>query len=258
MNVLITGGNGYIAKSIYDALKDKYNITTITRQDFNLTNYAETWKFFTNKYFDVVIHTAVVGGSRLVADKSDVLDCNLQMYYNLLACKDHYNKFIHFGSGAEEHNPNGYYGFSKRVIAESIRFKQNFYNIKIYGVFDENELPTRFIKASLMNYINKQAILVHEDKKMDFFYMKDLITLVDHHIKTDASKLYHASYCSYLQSYSLVDIANMINELSDYKVGILVGQKQIKDYISSYNAGYSLDYVGLKKGIIEVYNKLKI
>jgi dTDP-4-dehydrorhamnose reductase len=30
MNLLITGGNGYIAKSLYDSLKNEYNITKIT------------------------------------------------------------------------------------------------------------------------------------------------------------------------------------------------------------------------------------
>ena len=35
-------------------LKDKYNITCITRQDFDLTDSFETLKYFSNKYFDIV------------------------------------------------------------------------------------------------------------------------------------------------------------------------------------------------------------
>ena len=58
MKILITGGNGYIAKSIYSSLSSKYDITTVTRQDFDLTCWASTYKFFYNKTFDVVIHTA--------------------------------------------------------------------------------------------------------------------------------------------------------------------------------------------------------
>jgi dTDP-4-dehydrorhamnose reductase len=49
MNILITGGNGYVAKSIYSALHTKYNITTITRQDFDLTDSFETLKYFSDK-----------------------------------------------------------------------------------------------------------------------------------------------------------------------------------------------------------------
>ena len=38
MNVLITGGNGYIAKSITARLKNDHVVTSISRQDFDLTN----------------------------------------------------------------------------------------------------------------------------------------------------------------------------------------------------------------------------
>ena len=46
MNILITGGNGYIAKSLYNALKDKYNVTSISRDNFDLTNSEATRIFF--------------------------------------------------------------------------------------------------------------------------------------------------------------------------------------------------------------------
>ena len=93
MKILITGGNGYVAKSLYKALKNTYNVTCITRQDFDLTDSFETTEFFSNKYFDIVIHTAVVGGSRLKHEDSSIIDQNLQMYYNLLSCKSKYNKY---------------------------------------------------------------------------------------------------------------------------------------------------------------------
>ena len=100
MRILITGGKGYIAKSLYNNLKDKYEITTISRDDFDLTDMLATNQFFKNKYFDVVIHCAVIGGSRLKKDGWDVLDKNLIMYYNLLQFRRHYTRLIHFGSGA--------------------------------------------------------------------------------------------------------------------------------------------------------------
>ena len=95
--ILITGGNGYIAKSLYNSLKDKYDITCITRQDFDLTAFQLMNEFFQNKYFDVVIHCAVQGGSRLKTESYKDMDVNLASYYNLLQHKPHYNKLIHFG-----------------------------------------------------------------------------------------------------------------------------------------------------------------
>jgi nucleoside-diphosphate-sugar epimerase len=256
MNVLITGGNGYVAKSLYNALKEKYDITLITRKDFDLIDSFETLKFFSNKYFDVVIHTAAVGGSRLTPENSSIIDQNLQMYYNLLSCKNKYNKFIYFGSGAEIHNSESPYGLSKKVIAKSISEIENFYNIRIFGVFDENEWETRFIKTCIKKYLNKESMLV-QDKKMSFFYMKDLITLVDYHIQTPSTSLLKESNCAYITSVSLLDIANFINKLDDYKVPIYVDTQIGKDYESNFNAPYDLKYIGLEQGIIETYNKIK-
>jgi nucleoside-diphosphate-sugar epimerase len=255
MKILITGGNGYVAKSLYNALKEKYNITLITRQDFDLTNSKAVNTWFEDKYFDIVIHTAVVGGSRLKPEDSSIMDQNLQMYYNLLSCKDKYNKFIHFGSGAETYLDTPY-GWSKNIIYKSLLEKDNFYNIRIFGIFDENEWETRFIKTCIKKYINKEPMLV-QDKKMSFFYMQDLIILVDHHIQTPSSSLIKESNCAYINSTSLLDIANIINELDDYKVPIYVDTQIGKDYESNYNAPYGLKYIGLKQGIIETYNKLK-
>jgi GDP-L-fucose synthase len=254
MNVLITGGNGYIAKSLYNALKNKYNIICITRQDFDLTAFQAMNNFFQNKYFDVVIHCAVQGGSRLKKDSYKDMDVNLAMYYNLLQHKPHYDKLIHFGSGAEVFNSEHPYGLSKKIIANSTSEIDNFYNIRIFGVFDENELDTRFIKSNIKRYLNKEDIIIYQNKLMDFFYMPDLVTLVNYYIKEN--HLPKVAECSYKEKYSLLDIANLINNLSDHKVSI----KQL-DFIegNSYigNTFKELNYIGLEKGIQEIYNILK-
>lgn len=257
MKILITGGNGYIAKSLHTAFEDVYEVTSINRKDANLTSYKDLHKFLKGKYFDVVLHTAVSGGSRLKTDTDKDLDNNLAMYYNLLQHRKHYGKLISFGSGAEEYAPTTPYGLSKRVIARSIFEQDNFYNIKIFAVFDENELDTRFIKANLIRYINKQPMMIDAHMKMTFFYMKDLVTLVKHHIQSRGTALRTESYCSYCNQYTLREIIDMINELDDYKVPVYMTQEFAEDYVSNHNAGYGLPYVGFKKGLQEVYIKLK-
>ena len=256
MKILITGGNGYIAKSIYNKLKDKHDITLITRNDFDLTNSRATNSFFDKKYFDVLIHTAIVGGSRLKQDDEHVLDDNLIMYYNLLMNKGNYGKFISLGSGAELLMKDTPYGLSKHVIKESILNKSNFYNIRIFGVFDENELDTRFIKANIKRYINNEPMMI-QNKRMSFFYMDDLIMLINHYITSNSGSLITESNCSYITSTSLLDIANIINELDNHKVPIYMDTQVSEDYESKLNAPYGLNYIGLKQGIKNVYNKLK-
>ena len=50
MKILITGGNGYVAKSLFKALSNKYKVTSITRKDFDLTNKEETAEWFKGKF----------------------------------------------------------------------------------------------------------------------------------------------------------------------------------------------------------------
>jgi UDP-glucose 4-epimerase len=256
LKILITGGKGYIASSLYQALKSNYEIVCITRDDFDLTDSSETNKFFKDNYFDVVIHTAVKGGSRLKREDTTVVDDNLRMYYNILHNKSHYGKLIHFGSGAEVYAADTPYGLSKKIIADSMLEMDDFYNLRIYAVFDENELDSRFIKASIKRYINKEPIQIHQDKYMSFFYMKDLIKVVEYYITNTGMQ--KQLDCCYSHIYTLSAIANMINSLSDYQVEII---KQESDAGNGYYGMNSqrpnIDYLGVEYGIKEVYNKLK-
>jgi nucleoside-diphosphate-sugar epimerase len=255
MNILITGGNGYIAKNLYEGLQDTHNVTSISRNDFDLTNREHTDKFFQDKYFDVVIHTAIAGGSRLRKDTEDVLDQNLIMYYNLLANESKFKKFINIGSGAELFAQQDPYGLSKHVINYSMKNKTNFYNVRIFAVFDENELESRFIKSSIIKYLNDQPIEIHQDKLMDFFYMEDLITLMKYCISAD--DLPKEINCSYRNIYHLKDIAKIINTLDESMVPIKIVNKKIGTNYTGTFSNLGIDYVGLEQGIKNVYNKLK-
>ena len=149
MKILITGGNGYVAKSIYKALAGKHQIDSISRADFDLRSSRLTDLWFKDKEYDAVIHTAVKGGSRLVLDEASTIDDNLKMYNNLSKNSNRFKKLIHFGSGAEVYAGSTPYAISKRMISNLIEKKDNFYNLRIFAVFDENELETRFINSNV-------------------------------------------------------------------------------------------------------------
>jgi nucleoside-diphosphate-sugar epimerase len=255
MRILITGANGYIGKSLHNALKDKYDVTAVTRSGFDLTDAVALSKFFESRQpFDTVLHCAASTNSKDM--NWSIADINLTMYYNLLKFKQYYSKLIHFGSGAETHFPDTPYGYSKKVIAKSILHQDNFYNIKIFGVFDENELDTRFIKANIKRYINKEPIEIHEVKFMDFFYMQDLIKVVEYYInEKEPPKEFDCVYSK--SSYTLFGLAILINKLDDYEVEVVYGNRNGDDYISKYRSELPIELIGLEQGIKNVYNKLK-
>lgn len=255
IKILITGANGYIGSSLYRALKDKYDVTIFNRQKCDLTNSVNTNFYFKYTWFDVVIHCAVEGGSRLQEDSWTAMDSNLKMYYNLLQNRKSFGKLIHFGSGAEFAQDDKPYGFSKKVISKSIQTQDEFYNLRIYAVFDELELDRRFIKSNLKRYINKENMCIHQNKYMDFFYMQDLIKLVDHYIlNNDLPKQVD---CTYGDIKSLKQICEFVNTLDDYKVDIQYEQTGLTKGYVGFNKSLELDYIGLEQGIINTYNKLK-
>lgn len=256
MNILITGGNGYIGKSLATHLSGGHSVTAISRTDFDLSSSSDTMHWFKTKFFDVVIHTAISGGSRLRADGADVLDNNLRMYYNLLENRGSYGKLISLGSGAELMHRESMYGLSKHVIRTSILGQDNFYNIRIYGLFDENELPTRFIKANIARYIAKNPMVILQDRYMDFFYMQDFYKVITYYLDAvDAPREYN---CCYEVTPRLSDIASVINTMDNYTVDIAVTTPSLS---TAYSAGYPrkllpLNFVGLDAGIRAVYTTL--
>ena len=270
MNVLITGANGFVARNLSKNLSD-YNITLSTREDLDLLDYKKVKNFFKYRFFDVVIHTATSGGSRLKADSSDVFYQNCLMHQNLMENASSFDKYISFGSGAEldrrfdiDHSvdiksafPIDPYGMSKNFIAKSGILYPNFYNIRIFNVFNYDELSTRMIKSNIINYINKKPIVIHQDKWMDFFYMADLIKVVKFVIDSDIKQ--KTINCSYFEKFKLSSIAEIINQLSDHKVEIIIEKSSIGySYIGDYNMHlFDVEFTGLHNGIIETYDILK-
>ena len=252
--ILITGKNGYIGNELTSFFKKKgYDITIISRNELDLTNKISVDNWFSNKFFDVVLHTAIKGGSRLVKDDENIIYHNLRIFLNLFDNKNNFKKFINFGSGAEIFSTDTPYGFSKKIIREFILKTKSFYNIRIFNVFNEFEKDTRFIKTNLKNYINKLPIVIHENKLMDFFYMEDLCNLIEYYITNE--EILKEIDCSYSKKLSLLDVAKLINNLNNYNVPIhILSEKNGESYIG--NSILPIKQIGLEKGIQKTYNYL--
>jgi nucleoside-diphosphate-sugar epimerase len=253
MKILITGSNGYIAKALIESLSNKHSIFCLSRTESDLTSLVEVNNFFyKHPIFDAVIHTAITGGRRTKIEDGETIDQNIKMYYNLLENRNSFRRFISFGSGAELLALNTPYGISKRLIADSMKHKDKFTNIRIFGCFDHNETSDRFIKGNIIRYINKEPIQIYENKQMDFFFMEDLVSIVKYCLAQENPP--KEINCSYKEKHSLHQIAEIINKLGNHNVSILSNNSSGKDYIGEFNL--PVPYVGLEKGIRSVYDKL--
>jgi GDP-L-fucose synthase len=248
-------------------------VTKLTRQTVDLTNKTAVDVFFKDKSFDVVLHCAMVGGRRYITDGPEVLYKNLAMLYNLLSHQDKFDKLINFGSGAEldrtqqidpsnqyykDCYPTDYYGMAKNIICRLIENEDKCFSFRLFNVFGADEESARFIRANIQRYIDKEPIIIHQDKIMDFFYIDDLVTLVKFYL--DKNYIPEEINAVYKDKYTLGGIATMINNLSNYEVNISIEQEGLsKHYIgkSTRLDLLKLPLKGLEQGILEIYNKLK-
>lgn len=270
MKILITGGNGFIASNLKNKLND-HEITSITRSDFDLRVPEETNLFFKDKKFDVVLHTAIIGGNRLVEDSRDCVYDNSIMAMNLIKNMKSWKRLIHFGSGAEldrtldiigntnnifNRIPSDPYGLSKNIVARLFYGHSNVYNLRIFNVFAQNEADRRMIKNNIKNYIDRKPIIIHQDKLMDFFYIDDFEKLVRLYLEGEC--LPREIDCVYKNKTKISDIANIINNLSDYKVPIEINSdidgKSYCGHCEDFTD--TLKYIGLEESIRNVYESM--
>ena len=227
MKILITGGNGNIAKMIKNNLGFQYEMTNLTRSDLNILNQFDIEKYLLANSFDILVHTAISGGRRTKEENGDVTHNNLLMLENLLKHADKFKMIINFDSGAiydrntdilnrKESDiytiPSDYYGFSKYLIYQrSLQFN-NMYNFRIFNIFHSNEEPDRFIKMCFNAKNNNLPVTIFEDKYFDFMYEDDFMKIVKYYFDnvSNPSKLLKTINICYEKKYKLSEIAGLI------------------------------------------------
>ena len=94
--IFITGGDGFIAKSLREAYNQKYDVTSLNRKGLELTDSSAVKEFLTKKQFDIIIHTANYDAAPefTTKDKTKVLEQNLNMYFNIARCNKDFGKKV--------------------------------------------------------------------------------------------------------------------------------------------------------------------
>jgi GDP-L-fucose synthase len=252
MRILITGGNGNIAKMIKNNLGTEYQISNLSRSDLNILNQFDIEKYLSVNSFDILVHTAISGGRRTKDENGEVTHNNLLMLENLLKYADKFKMIINLDSGAiydrntdilnrKESDmytiPTDYYGFSKYLIYQrSLQFN-NMYNFRIFNIFHKNEESDRFIKMCFNAQKNNLPVTIFEDKYFDFMYEEDFIKIIKFYFDNvnNSSKLLKTINICYEKKYKLSEIAGLI---INNKEQIII--KNSNSSIKNYSGDYSL------------------
>lgn len=174
MRVCVLGAAGFVGKNL---LRDT-DWVGVTRQELDLTDPEAVKEYFEKHEYDVVIHCAVIGGSRLRPDDGEVFYKNLLMFENVVVAFK--GKLIYFSSGAalRGNPPSDPYGMSKWLIDRRIETLPNAYSLRIWGCYGPGEPSTRFSAVCK----KEGHVVINQDKYFDFIDVEDVRKIVQEYV----------------------------------------------------------------------------
>ena len=270
MKILLTGGNGFIAREIYSEFQksDKFEIISTNRGILDVSDRQQVDDFFSENQVDYVIHTAINGGKRLDKDDVSAFFENISMFQNLASHSDKFKLMINFGSGAEfdrsdvidkvseeelfERLPQDYYGLVKNLIARNIFDNyENIVNFRLFGCFGPRENPQRLIKSCYTKLMNGEDAYIHQNKEMDYIFVGDLCRVLELYLTSDQSLPRDINLC-YEEKITLCDVAMMVKNFTKSENNVIIGNPNSGEPYTGNATRLSqlkLDFLGVEKGI---------
>jgi len=259
--VFITGAGGFIGKNIREQLKDKYHLLTPSRKELNLLDKKQVDDYFTKKNIDVVVHSALVGGSIKEQEVATALSDNLRMFLNIVSNNGKFKKMIHLGSGAEYDKnrplikvkedafgksiPQDDYSLFKYVSSKIIENYSNIVCLRIFGLFGKyDDYRLRFISNSICRNLFGLSITISQNRVFDYMYIDDLVKIIDYFIDHKASHTFYNMGAG--SKIDLITIAQFINSVSQKKSKIIVKK-------SGLGNQYTCDNSRLRKEIRNIH-----
>lgn len=249
-NILITGSGGFIGKNLNKFFNDKYNLLTPRSYELNCVDEKEVKKYFKKNKIDFILHCASVGGVRGVEDKPETLDENVRMVENLLKYKNDDTGMILFSSGAmydkskpiqkvkeddlENCNPLDLYGKSKKKIVELVKNRTDVTCLVIFACYGYDENESRFPTYSISQNLQHKPIEINQNVVFDYLFIEDLCKIVEHFINNKPKE--NVINATPSESINLKNIAQIVNDISDYKSEIEIKNQELGNEYTGDNS----------------------
>lgn len=178
--VCVLGAGGFVGKNLLRGT----DWIGVTRQELDLTDQDAVNTYFTTHTYDVVIHCAVIGGSRLEPDDGNVTHKNIIMFENV--ARVFKGMLLYFSSGAalRGNPPTDPYGLSKWIIDRRIDTIENAHSLRIWGCYGPGELPTRFSAVCKRD----GHVVIDRDRYFDFIDIEDVKKIVTEYVLGERSE----------------------------------------------------------------------
>lgn len=272
--IFFTGGTGFIGREIIPFLSnDGWEVISPTSSELRLDVSEDVDSFFVDQYYDAIIHSAIVGRKNHLSDDASIFHKNMLIFESIFKHIDKTNLFINIDSGTSmgQYNynqnptpedfgkiiPTEPYAFSKYCIAQRVLSDLRGINLRVWGCFGPLEDGKRFFSRNINAYVHRRDIKIHTDRQMDFIYVNDLYKIIDWFLHTNDKSIAKNVNCVYNSKYYLSQIANMINNLDNYKVNIISQNSGVGDSYCASPTHLPIKYDGLEVGIQNCFNYFK-
>lgn len=235
MKVMITGGRGFIGKSLaeYFAARGGVTLFAPSSKELNLKDSAAVRDFMLGARPDLVIHGAAVGGNRQTGydvGATGVFADNLRMFINVARGLTPGARLIQLGSGSEYdyrayrpkmseeyfdvNVPEDAYGFSKYAISRYIQNLENLVCLRLFGLYGKYENYTfKFITNAVIKNLLGMPLVINQDVRFDYLYINDFFKIVEKFM-AHPGKYRHYNVTP-TRSVTLLEVAGLINEIAE-------------------------------------------
>lgn len=248
MNILLTGGSGFIGKNILEGLGSKYTFFAPSHLELNLLDAAQVSTFLQTHKIDLVIHSAVGRGDTLYGD-------TMIMFGNLLRHLGSIDRMIYLGSGAEfaknrdlakvkeaeigQFIPQDPYGLAKYICNDVIRAQRKIVNLRLFGIYGKYEnYLFKFISNTIAKVMFDLDIEIMQDVVFDYLYVPDFVKVVDHFILHDTD--YPDYNITPTESIKISELAKMAVQVSGKKIPV-----------TTHRPGLNFQYTGDNARLLE-------
>jgi CDP-paratose synthetase len=231
MNILITGGTGYLASHLINKIVDSYKIIITKYSYSDITGISNIFskidfididiepleKVFIKYKINLVIHMATLYGKEK-GDLSDMVECNIIQPLRLYDLSIRYGVKYFINTDTILNRHTNYYSLSKKQFLEWLPYWKGeikILNIILDSFYGPDGRHTQFITSLVRQMLlNKRTInLTFGDQRRCFIYIDDLVSFYELIIKN--INHYTEGYNEYCVSYA--NVAKLKEQITKIK-----------------------------------------
>lgn len=274
--ILMTGSGGFIGQNLKPFLQEKgFNVIALKSKDYDFTKQDTVFSLVNTFQPDLFILAGFYGISDPKNIPADTEQKNLAIFTNFFNAAQQ-TPVITFGSGAEFDKsrpiikvkesqlgqiiPKDNYGHAKYTLSQLIKNYPNVVNLRLFGVYGPHEFDSRFITHASKCNLAHRPITIRQNVIFDYLPVGDLNRIVLEFINKKPSRQFINMTPD--KGISLVEISNIINDISDYKSEIIIAKEGFANEYTGDNTVLKQElpdfkFTSYKDGIKQFYEYLK-